>query len=169
MSKFGKSCPKKFASRDIVWLFLLLCDCLSLIKIESIQLLFVFRPIRVSCVFCLASSSQMVWNFKSLLVFQFSFCLWTSSPSCDFRRRGRRNLRPQKSVSEPVWRLRKLSPWWWPEEIISTPMLPWNSCSRFKKIRTAKVWTFDCERWYIIYIYILYNLCFLKANTFKDT
>ena len=49
----------------------------------------------------------------------------------------------EKAVLEPAWRLQKSSLWWWPEQITSTPMLPWTLHSRFEKIRTAKVWTCD--------------------------
>ena len=93
-----------------------------------------------------------------IVVFLLLVLFWIFSFTCDLVDLEETSILKdlEKAVLEPAWRLQKPSLWWWPEQIISTPMLPWTLHSRFEKIRTAKVWTCD--------FYL-----FLKANTFKNS
>lgn len=87
----------------------------------------------------------MALHLRSRFYFSFCFSLLMSPFPCDFVDVADASILwdLERAVLDPVWKSRKLSLLWWPEEIISAPMLPWILCSRFKKIGTAKVWTCD--------------------------
>ena len=80
-----------------------------------------------------------------IIVFFLLVLFWIFSFTCDLVDLEETSILKdlEKAFLEPVWRLQKPSLWWCPEQIISTPMLPWTLHSRFEKIRTAKVWTCD--------------------------
>lgn len=80
-----------------------------------------------------------------IVVFFLLVLFWIFSFTCDLVDLEETSILKdlEKAFLESVWRLQKPSLWWCPEQIISTPMLPWTLHSRFEKIRTAKVWTCD--------------------------
>lgn len=135
-----------------------------MIRTESIQVTMRVTSVRIQwLLFNFFTPNDLESNI--IVVFLLLVLFWISSFTCDLVDLEETSILKdlEKAVLEPAWRLQKPSLWWWPEQIISTPMLPWTLHSRFEKIRTAKVWT--CLFWRQIHLKIVNHFHSLLSSS----